>query len=55
MTLQETEKATAMRHRNAELQAERQRTDEIVYQLLPKAVADKLRTGADALSTCQAG
>lgn len=52
-TWQEAEKAAAMRQRNAELALERQRTDEIVYQLLPKAVADQLRSGADRMSTCQ--
>ena len=29
------------------------RTDELLYQMIPKSVADRLRKGESAMSTCQ--
>ena len=35
------------------LKDERQRTDQLLYQLLPKTVADQLRKGTSAVATCE--
>ncbi len=35
------------------LDVEMKRTDELLYQMIPKSVADRLRRGESAMSTCQ--
>jgi len=35
------------------LDVEMKKTDELLYQMIPKAVADRLRSGEPAMSTCQ--
>jgi hypothetical protein len=37
----------------AKLREERKRTDLLLYQLLPKTVADQLRKGESAVSSCE--
>ena len=34
---------------------EMRRTDELLYQMIPKQIADRLRAGSSALDTCQVG
>ena len=36
-----------------QMDREMQRTDELLYQMIPKSVADRLRKGESAMSTCQ--
>ena len=35
------------------LDAEMKRTDSLLYQMIPKQVADRLRRGEPAITTCQ--
>ena len=35
------------------LDAEMKRTDSLLYQMIPKPVADRLRRGEPAISTCE--
>lgn len=35
------------------LDEEMRRTDELLYQMIPKQVADRLRTGENPIDTCQ--
>lgn len=35
------------------LDAEMKRTDSLLYQMIPKPVADRLRRGEPAITTCQ--
>lgn len=37
----------------SQLEEEQKRTDELIYQLLPRSVAEKLRLGESVLSTCE--
>lgn len=50
---QEATKAERLTESAQRLEMERQRTNNLLYQLLPAAVADKLRAGANPLETCQ--
>ena len=36
-----------------ELDIEKRRTDSLLYQMIPRMVADRLRQGEPALSTCE--
>lgn len=35
------------------LDQERQRSEELLYRMMPKAVADRLRDGQKAVQTCE--
>ena len=35
------------------LDVEMKRTDQLLYQMIPKAVADRLRRGEPAMATCE--
>ena len=35
------------------LDIEMKRTDQLLYQMIPKAVADRLRRGEPAMATCE--
>ena len=35
------------------LEQERQRSEELLYRMMPKAVADELRDGRKAVETCE--
>jgi hypothetical protein len=48
----EAEKASAANESMKLLEEQKERTDGLLYQLLPKAVADALRSGRSAMSTC---
>ncbi len=37
------------------LDIEMKRTDSLLYQMIPKAVADRLRNGEPAVNTCEVG
>lgn len=39
--------------RSAQLETSIKKTDELLYQMIPKLIADKLRNGEPPLSTCQ--
>lgn len=41
------------RIRSAQLETSIKKTDELLYQMIPKSIADKLRSGHPPLSTCQ--
>ena len=36
-----------------ELDIEKRRTDSLLYQMIPRSVADRLRQGEPALTTCE--
>ena len=36
-----------------ELDIEKRRTDSLLYQMIPRSVADRLRQGEPALNTCE--
>ena len=38
-----------------QLDDEMKRTDELLYQMIPKSVADRLRKGEPAVNTCEVG
>jgi Heme NO binding associated len=37
------------------LDEEMRRTDQLLYQMIPRQIADRLRAGEPALDTCQVG
>lgn len=37
----------------AKLEQERQRSDQLLYRMMPKAVADRLKDGQKAIETCE--
>ena len=39
--------------RSTQLEESIQRTDQLLYQMIPKPIADKLRNGETPLNTCQ--
>ena len=41
------------RIRSAQLETSIKKTDELLYQMIPKSIADKLRNGVPPLNTCQ--
>ena len=41
------------RIRSAQLETSIKKTDELLYQMIPKSIADKLRNGQPPLDTCQ--
>ena len=50
---QEQQKSKKLVESMKKLDDEMQRTDELLYQMIPKAVADRLRTGENPVDTCQ--
>lgn len=50
---QENQRAKVIKNSLKELKNMRRRTDNLVYQLLPREVAMALRKGASAVSMCQ--
>jgi len=52
--LQEKAKSIRLKESVKELNAEKARTESLLYQMIPKAVADRLREGESQANTCQA-
>ena len=52
-TFQERQKGKKLEEIMKQMDREMQRTDELLYQMIPKSVADRLRKGESAMSTCQ--
>uniref|UniRef100_A0A914UQ07 guanylate cyclase n=1 Tax=Plectus sambesii TaxID=2011161 RepID=A0A914UQ07_9BILA len=50
---QESQKSEKMKESMASLRQERKRTDNLLYQLLPKTVAEQLRRGESAVASCE--
>ncbi|KAL3315821.1 hypothetical protein Ciccas_005546 [Cichlidogyrus casuarinus] len=50
---QENEKGKRLEESFKKLDEEMKRTDELLYQMIPKVVADRLRTGQKAVNTCE--
>ncbi|XP_014663659.1 PREDICTED: soluble guanylate cyclase 88E-like [Priapulus caudatus] len=50
---QEQKKSRKLEASMMQLDAEMKRTDELLYQMIPKQVADRLRTGETAVATCE--
>lgn len=50
---QELHKSEQLKDSMRKLDVEMKRTDELLYQMIPKIVADRLRKGESALNTCQ--
>ncbi|XP_071809018.1 soluble guanylate cyclase 88E-like isoform X1 [Asterias amurensis] len=50
---QELQKSAQLEQSMRKLDQEMKRTDSLLYQMIPKAVADKLRRGEPATSTCE--
>lgn len=50
---QEQEKSRLLEESMKKLDAEMQRTDALLYQMIPKPVADRLRRGEPSVSTCE--
>jgi len=50
---QEQQKSKKLEESMRKLDEEMKRTDELLYQMIPKAVADRLRTGENPIDTCQ--
>lgn len=51
--LQELQKSRQLEESMRKLDVEMKRTDELLYQMIPKQVADRLRRGEAAVDTCQ--
>ncbi|ULT80699.1 hypothetical protein L3Y34_010921 [Caenorhabditis briggsae] len=50
---QEAQKSRNMRENMNRLKKERRRTDKLLYQMLPKSVANQLRNGESAVACCE--
>ena len=50
---QEKQKSTKLTESMMKVDEELKRTDALLYQMIPKVVADRLRNGEPSLSTCQ--
>ncbi|XP_076341476.1 soluble guanylate cyclase 88E-like [Tachypleus tridentatus] len=50
---QELQKSKQLEDSMKKLDSEMKRTDELLYQMIPKQVADRLRKGEPAVDTCQ--
>ncbi|MEW8486581.1 MAG: hypothetical protein AB2705_15480 [Candidatus Thiodiazotropha sp.] len=50
---QEQKKSKSLQESMLKLDAEMKRTDSLLYQMIPKPVADRLRRGEPAISTCE--
>lgn len=51
--LQELIKSAKLEESMKELDIEKRRTDSLLYQMIPRTVADRLRQGEPALNTCE--
>ncbi|CAH1785621.1 unnamed protein product [Owenia fusiformis] len=51
---QEQQKSRKLEESMRKLDIEMRRTDSLLYQMIPKTVADRLRKGEDAMDTCEA-
>ena len=51
--LQELQKSAKLEESMRELDKEKKKTDTLLYQMIPKSVADRLRKGEPALNTCE--
>ena len=54
LNLKEQQKSKILEESMRKLDAEMRRTDSLLYQMIPKPVADRLRRGEPAITTCQA-
>lgn len=52
---QEQQKSKKLEESMKKLDDEMRRTDELLYQMIPKQVADRLRTGENPIDTCEVG
>lgn len=50
---QEQQKSKKLEESMRKLDEEMKRTDELLYQMIPKQVADRLRTGENPIDTCE--
>ncbi|GFW51892.1 soluble guanylate cyclase 88E [Trichonephila clavipes] len=53
MSLKELQKSKQLEESMRKLDIEMRRTDELLYQMIPKQVADRLRKGEASVETCQ--
>ena len=51
--IKEQQKSKKLEESMKKLDTEMKRTDQLLYQMIPKAVADRLRQGEPAMNTCQ--
>ncbi len=51
--MQEKVRTAQLAESMKKMDAEMKRTDALLYQMIPKSVADRLRKGEPAMSTCQ--
>lgn len=50
---QEQMKSKKLEESMKKLDAEMRKTDQLLYQMIPKSVADRLRSGEPSVSTCE--
>jgi guanylate cyclase len=50
---QEQQKSRKLVESMKKLDEERRRTDELLYQMIPKQVADRIRNGENPVDTCE--
>ena len=53
LLIQEQQKAKKLEETMNKLDEEMRRTDSLLYQMIPRSVADRLRKGEPALNTCE--
>ncbi|KAJ8299767.1 hypothetical protein KUTeg_023832 [Tegillarca granosa] len=51
--LNEQQRSKSLEDNMKKLDEERKRTDQLLYQMIPKPVADRLRKGDSPISTCE--
>jgi guanylate cyclase len=52
---QEKQKSKALEDSMKKLDIEMKRTDQLLYQMIPKKIADRLRSGEPAMNLCEVG
>lgn len=50
---QEQQRSKSLEDNMKRLDEERKRTDQLLYQMIPKPIADRLRKGDSPISTCE--
>lgn len=50
---QETDKGRILEENMEKLDQERKKSDELLYRMMPRQVADRLKRGEEAINTCE--
>ena len=53
IVLQECDKGRTLEENMEKLELERRKSEELLYRMMPKQVADRLKRGEKAINTCE--